>query len=588
MKVLRKLALALACFSLYLCLPYVAAAAGPVIWTEDSLTHVMKTDPARSASLITLYTAKNEYEPFQIVVKAPTTNNLTNVTVSVTNFAGPNGTVIPTSNITLYRAHYVTVTQGSKRHVADTNHPLGPGLYPDALVPFKNPTTGADLSGVIDAVPFTVLAGENQPVWVDIYTPATTASGQYSATATVTSNEGSGEVHIVLNVWNFTLPTTRSLKGWTSTISPYKTRDTNIELIKHRISPKNIPRSDERFFIDNYGLDLIEVFRASGATRFTCVPTSAPLVSEVQAEAALHEPELYLVNAYANEVFNCPTYGPAYIQWANNLRQGGIHPHITSWPLTEFMGADLDHTAGDLWSFLPKHYDLGKTNIEKLVNHPGIQVWSYNPLVQDEFSPKFTIDFSPINARIMQGFINQSLGLTGTKFWRVDNWTTDPWNNAEVSRVDAPGEGHMVYRGDDVGLPNQIVAGIRIKGHREGSEDFEYIEMLKKAGETQFAMDTVRSVATDFRTWTKDKNVLFAARKALGDKLHALNTGNTPTPTGPGCGPVGDINCSGQIDIMDLSILLSAYGTSSDLADLDNSGIVNIFDLSILLKNYNL
>jgi hypothetical protein len=123
----------------------------------------------------------------------------------------------------------------------------------------------------------------------------------------------------------------------------------------------------------------------------------------------------------------------------------------------------------------------------------------------------------------MQGFINQSLGLTGTKFWRVDNWTSDPWSNAEASRADAPGEGHLVYPGDDVGLPNQIVSGMRMKWFREGSEDYEYIQILRDLGQGQFALDTTRTVATDFHSWSQDKDVLYAARRLLGEAIHSMN-----------------------------------------------------------------
>jgi hypothetical protein len=48
----------------------------------------------------------------------------------------------------------------------------------------------------------------------------------------------------------------------------------------------------------------------------------------------------------------------------------------------------------------------------------------------------------------------------------------------------------------------------------------------------------------------------------------------------------GDINHDGVVNILDLSVLLSHYGTNYVAADLNNDNIVNIFDLSILLGNY--
>jgi hypothetical protein len=50
----------------------------------------------------------------------------------------------------------------------------------------------------------------------------------------------------------------------------------------------------------------------------------------------------------------------------------------------------------------------------------------------------------------------------------------------------------------------------------------------------------------------------------------------------------GDVNCSGNIDISDLSYMLSRYGGSDVTADVNSDGIINIYDLSILLSNYGM
>jgi hypothetical protein len=499
---------------------------GPIVWPVDGMTRVFKNDPARANSSITLDTARNEYEPFQIIVKAPAANDLTDVDVTISDLTGPDGAVISSDNIDLYREHYLYVTQGSKSSNATTNSPLGPGWYPDALIPFTDPVTHQDLTGQLDAVPFNLAAGENQPIWVDIYTPADTPAGLYNGTATITSSQGARTVDVSLNVWNFSLPKERSLHGSTKTIASLRSRSTAEELLKHRFNPKFVDRADERFLIDNYGLDMVHVFNSGGASYGNCQTDPAPLVEDVLSATANHEPELYLYTSYANEVWDCTSLYPEFLAWATNLRLGGSHPAIVTFPADELMGTDLDHTAADIWVVLPKHYDQSITNINLLIGHPSTEVWSYNPLVQDGYSPKFTIDFLPINARIMPGFINQSLGLTGTKFWRVDYWTNDPWNNAEAYRVDAPGEGHMVYPGDNVGLANQIVSGVRMKWFREGSEDYEYIQILKDLGQEQFALDTTRTVTLDFHTWTQDKDALYAARKLLGDQIHSTYAGS--------------------------------------------------------------
>lgn len=49
---------------------------------------------------------------------------------------------------------------------------------------------------------------------------------------------------------------------------------------------------------------------------------------------------------------------------------------------------------------------------------------------------------------------------------------------------------------------------------------------------------------------------------------------------------IGDVNNDGQINITDLSTLLSNYGTSNSSTDFNNDGSTSIVDLSILLSHY--
>lgn len=49
----------------------------------------------------------------------------------------------------------------------------------------------------------------------------------------------------------------------------------------------------------------------------------------------------------------------------------------------------------------------------------------------------------------------------------------------------------------------------------------------------------------------------------------------------------GDINSDNVVNMTDLSMLLTAYGTNNSNVDLDGNSIVDIFDLSILLSNFS-
>jgi hypothetical protein len=70
-----------------------------------------------------------------------------------------------------------------------------------------------------------------------------------------------------------------------------------------------------------------------------------------------------------------------------------------------------------------------------------------------------------------------------------------------------------------------------------------------------------------------------AAGNTATSQSVTVNIQNATTKT-------GDLNNDGQVNIFDLSILLSNYNTTNANADINKDGTVNIFDLSILLSNY--
>lgn len=49
---------------------------------------------------------------------------------------------------------------------------------------------------------------------------------------------------------------------------------------------------------------------------------------------------------------------------------------------------------------------------------------------------------------------------------------------------------------------------------------------------------------------------------------------------------LGDLDCSGKVNALDLTILLGRFGSNDSEADLDDSGVVNALDLTILLTNF--
>ena len=87
-----------------------------------------------------------------------------------------------------------------------------------------------------------------------------------------------------------------------------------------------------------------------------------------------------------------------------------------------------------------------------------------------------------------------------------------------------PGEGMLVYPGEDAGVQGTLPS-LRLMWIREGVEDYEYIELMKKAGKSDVALELARQLGEDFRHWNADPKPLFAVRRRIGEALdkHLVN-----------------------------------------------------------------
>ena len=121
---------------------------GPVAWIEPSLHRVGMSDAPAGATQVELSAAHGEYASFQIVINGSSTGQHI-VNIGVSDLKGPGGHVIPQTSFTLYREKYVYVNASSPNcpNWGGSNKPMGPGWYPDALIPFTDPYTGKPLFG---------------------------------------------------------------------------------------------------------------------------------------------------------------------------------------------------------------------------------------------------------------------------------------------------------------------------------------------------------------------------------------------------------------------------------------------------------
>ena len=174
--------------------------ASMAFWFENATVKVRQDALVRDRPTFAVKAAQNEFEPFQLVIKNLAAVDESGLDVEIGDFQGPGGATIASQNVTVMLEQYLAVT-----HKSDDESELGE--WPDALCP----KVDAYYHEPRAFFPFHVGAGRTQPIWFDLFVPASAAAGSY--TATVKVKQGGAELFsgpVTLTVWGFGLPATSS------------------------------------------------------------------------------------------------------------------------------------------------------------------------------------------------------------------------------------------------------------------------------------------------------------------------------------------------------------------------------------------
>ena len=510
----------------------------PQAWVKPALLRVGPTDPPGPSSSIILFSARGETVDTQIIVRA-SDENLTNVNLSASALVGPGGASIPASSITLYREHYVTVT-GSARYGGGSNPPLGSGTYPEPLIPFDDPETGSSLcasTAILKACNASVNAGQNQPYWVDISVPRGAANnppGTYAGAISITADQGSTTIPATLTVWNFELPLQPSeLSIWS--LWPPAAGNTVASLaralMRNRVMSWYDATEDAAPDMASFGLNrsaLNSFYHISIQCNGSF--TNLPSTSQINGAAANFPTGLPLDLYVADELNGC---SGAY----SALKTMGMNAHAANpqvktiatinTPDPNLFNEGDGRSAIDHWALLDS-----VQRWPALPFNGGGDLWSYTSC-NTGFgnTPEWMVDYPPINERIQAGFLNWTQGATGILYYRSDGWkagnTLASWNNVDTTACGAgmgrPGDGIFLYPPGPIGS-TEPTPGIRLKAIRDGIQDYEYAQILKNLGQSQFVTSTVTPIATSWTNWSQDPRALENARLQLGQEIHQLST----------------------------------------------------------------
>lgn len=510
-----------------------ALAQQPVVWTASPWEHVLKSTPPRQGEPIRLRAAANEYEPFRIIVHAGA-DPLADVDLTVSDLKGAKST-IRARHLTLFREHYLNISAPSLRSTAPT------GWYPDALIPFVDPESGADLKGArFEATPYTIEANTNQGYWVDVYVPERTPPGDYTGNVTVTSvGKTLAVVPVTLRVRGFVLPQTIAMQSNFGSLGSRIAKGNKLEpnspelariedlyidsFLEHRAVPGTLgdiwPKVNDDGTVDDSltGARLRRLIEDKhvNALKLPFSPKDPEKCKrDLRAYAAYLRQKGWLDLAYVylkDEPNNAEDYETVRQQAALvKAADPGIGRMCTEQTITSDEKWGNLYGAVNLWCPLWGLWDE-KTALERQAQ--GEKLWSYTALCQRE-APFWQVDFAPVSFRA-PFWISWHYDIKGFLYWSSVYWDAyeDVWTKPHF-RDKYWGEGMLVYPGLEAGIRGPVPS-IRLKLIREALEDYEYMTLAAGQGKKAEVDALVARLTRSFKDWEKDPQAYLTAREEL-------------------------------------------------------------------------
>jgi hypothetical protein len=544
-------------------------------WTTHSLAKIKPLDPIPGtlAKSVDLYAGRNEFASFQIVLRAGA-RDLSGVDVDFADLRPSQGAGISRQNVTVYLERFLNLNRPS-------TYEGGTGLWPDPLIPRVDRYAHEKRN----AFPFTVQGGHNQPVWVEIFVPPAANPGKYTGSARFSiSGMVPFSVPIHLVVWNFTLPSTSTLKSsfglsGLAALKQHRGRYTNDEdlysitrlyakaALMHRISTHGGSMVPPKYSYDSGRMRLnwrtydaeVGPFLDGGAisegeplygARATSVEMRTPPALETEEQQALYWTQYarhFQQKGWLNRLFLYLWDEPAKGAFPEVLKRGRValqvDPRIRSLvtvPFTE----QLAHVV-QIWVPLVNCLEP-KPGYDDFCEHtPPLEtytrearqssLWFYQSCASHGCNiaggpyftgwPSYMIDVPGAANRVMP-WIAWKYRIEGELYYSVDEAYgrgKDPWDS--VFLVGGNGDGTLFYPGrpDHIGGRTDIpIESIRLKLIRQGMEDYEYLALLAKLGGTKWADQFADRIVKKPYLWESQPETFLKVRQELGKALDGL------------------------------------------------------------------
>ncbi len=550
-------------------------------WTSTPSLKILKEDivPEETGESIKVYCAKNEFEPFVLIVKPQST-------IDITIQAGTFSSGI---EIELNQVKYTYLDQASD--------PLGyNGDFPDALKPIEFNET------------INLSANENTAFWFTIYVPETIA-GATDYTANLTIN--GINIPVTLHVFDFSVPKDVHVKSQMNFshntiltkygVTGYEDDYWNyVDLINqffidHRLTPKSIlwpggltSNGAEPFvdydcintLTDNYGIwgfedpaeryldgigyldnQFSDLFNdGTGFPTFMCATFVNNDPSQDQRPAIFCSTNRDGTWSSASSDYNTKWFNyigtiesylesnnlldKAYYYMANEPQDQDDYDAI-AWYSQELKSAApnlklmiseepkpeiYNHstytgTKIDIWLPVLQNYDPDESWNRELNYDEESWIYFLPSTAPPYFNP-ITMDHQGIESKLTGWFL-WKYRLKGIAYYSLNDWSVNPWTTPMLNNQNGnnflfypPSESNenITYASNN----HRMVPSIRMELLRDGLEDYEYLYVL--AGEqpevnTSNTADTqVDKMISDLTSYNRDAEFMYNLRRLIGLK----------------------------------------------------------------------
>ena len=552
-------------------------------WTTNSLEKVKPLDPVPNMLVkdVDLYAGRNEFEPFQIVLRARLKDR-SDVDVEFSDLRTAEGAEISRKNVAVYREAFVNLTRPSSIEGGD-------GLWPDPLIPRVDRYTNE----ARNAFPFTVRRDRNQPLWVEIFVPAAASPGKYRGLARISlGGTVRFSVPINLTVWRFVLPSTATLKSsfglnGINALKQHRGRYTNDEdlhsiiglytkaALLHRLSTQGGSMEPPKFSYaaGKMQLDWREYDAEVGPfLNGAAIPEGEPLYGARATSAEIRTPKVFETEeqeklywtewtkhfqqkGWGDRLFLYLWDEPASRDFPEVLKRGRVSLQVEP-RLRNLLTVPFTRNLAEvvqIWVPLvncleikPGYPDFCDStpspDAYARQTQPGKSLWFYQScashgcnIVGGQYFtgwPSYMVDAPGVANRVMQ-WLAWKFRMDGELYYSMNEaygQNNDPWVNIRL--FGGNGDGTLFYPGrpDRIGGRSDIpIESIRLKLIREGMEDYEYLALLARLGGRQAADQFADRIVQKSYLWESRPEVFLQVRKELGEALDRAAAGSGRT-----------------------------------------------------------